>query len=192
MLQHMRPTRAFTMLEMIVVIIIFGVLITLTVPRLGGQERRQLRLGVDQVTDFLTMFAYREQLGQRAIAIEYDGEVNTLYLLIRDNANGDPEAPAVWMYDRLVKPVKLPDSVSIAEARVDGLPIDESFFQILTKPNEERPLLEITLQSREYEMETLVLLPHSVAPTLYTGDAVHNATRTAVDLDATGRSREDW
>lgn len=192
MLQRTRPTRAFTILEMIVVIIILGVFVTLTVPRLAGQERRQLTLGVDQVTDFLTMFAYREQLGQRAIAIEYDGEQNTLFLLIRDNVDGDPSAPPVWMYDRIVKPVKLPDSVRVAEARVDGLPIDEGFFQILTKPNEERPLVEITLRNSEYETQTLVLLPHSVAPTVYSGDEVANAVRTAVDLDAAGRSREDW
>jgi len=177
---------------MVIVIIIFGILVTLTVPRLGGQDKRRLKFGVDQVTDFLTMFAYREQLGQRAIAIEYNGEINTLYLLIRDNADGDPDAPSVWMYDKLVKPVKLPDNVAIIEARVDGQPLDTNFFQILTKPNEERPLIELSLQSQDFELETLVLLPHSIAPTVYSGSGVENATRTAVDLDAAGRSREDW
>ena len=183
---------AFTLLEMIIVIIIFGLFLALTVPRLSGQERRQLKFAVDQVTDFLTMFAYREQLGQRAIAIEYNGEEKKLYLLIRDNEAGDPEAPSVWMYDRLVKPVELPESVTVSDARVDGLSIDTSFFQILAKPNEERPLIEMTLQGANFELQTLVLLPHGVAPTVYSAEEFENAGRMAVDLDAMGRSREDW
>lgn len=191
-MQSRNRQSAFTLLEMIIVIIILGVLITLTVPRLGGQDRRQLNFAVDQVTDFLTMFAYREQLGQRAIAIEYNAEVNTLYLLVRDNTDGDPNDPPVWTYDALVKPVKLPDSVSVADVRVDGLSIDRSFFQILAKPNEDRPLIELSLQNREFEVQTLVLMPHSVAPTVYRSGEAMSASRVAVDLDASGRSREDW
>lgn len=180
------------MLEMIIVIIILGVFLTLTVPRLGGQQRRQFMLGVDQVTDFLSMFAYREQLGQRAIAIEYNGESNTFFLLVRDNEAGDPLAPSVWTYDRLVEPVKLPPQCTVASVMLDGVPIDAREFQVVTKPNEERPLIEMTLQSQDFDMMTLVLLPHAVAPKAYTTASLESAPRQAVDLDASGRSREDW
>lgn len=192
-----RPIRSttrsgFTMLEMIIVIIILGIFITLTVPRLGGQERRKFMLGVDQMVDFLSMFAYREQLGQRAIAMEYNGETHTLLLLTRETENSDPVSPAVWVYDKLVTPVKLPPELSITDVRLDGGPIDASQFQIVTKPNEDRPLIEITVQNHDFESVTLVLMPHGVAPIVYSADSGDQSARQAVDLDSTGRSREDW
>ena len=182
--------RAFTLLEVMVVLIILAILATLTVPRLTSIGRRTLQVTAEQVADLLTMYAQRETLSDRPVGIILDSDRNWLMLvgLVGDESGGDqPE----WIVDRYVQPVKLPDSISVLDVTSDEVPVDITEWPLSHTPGENRPLIVITLQSPD-RIVTVMLEPHAIAPRIYDTDAPPATERTAYDLDAAGLSREEW
>ena len=101
--------RAFTLVEVIVVIAVVAILATMMVPRLMGQKQRQLQAAADGVSDLLMMFAQREALSDRPVGIWHDAERNWIVLMRLEPVDGDDREPATWQPDHAVKPVKLPD-----------------------------------------------------------------------------------
>ena len=187
--------RAFTLLEIIIVMAVLAIIMAMTVPRLLGREGRLLQLTADRVSDLLGMFAQRETLSGRPTAIWHDTERHLLVLLILDIDEADPEQPAQWRPDRTVRPVSLPESVDgqrgIA-ASVDGVLVDISQWPIATEPGKPRPRVEVSLFDDDGRVKTVVLQSHALAPYLLDDKQSVLATRQPVDLDAAGRNREDW
>ena len=183
--------RGFTLLEMIVVVVILAILFSMSIPRFGGTQRRALQLASDQVADLLTMYAQRATLGQKPVAVAYDPDRRSIMLLVIDIDDDRPDQPADWQVDRLVTPVKLPDSVELLDARADGDPVDIALWPIANRPGKDRPTIEITLLGRDRQV-TVVLPSHAVAPRQVDPDRPEPALRMPIDLDATGRHREEW
>jgi hypothetical protein len=77
------------------------------------------------------------------------------------------------------------------EFYVDGDPYDCADWPLASEPGQERPTIEIHLRGPG-EIATLLLQPHGVAPIIINGPNSSGIGRTPVDLDAEGRSREDW
>ncbi|MHC5024864.1 MAG: prepilin-type N-terminal cleavage/methylation domain-containing protein [Planctomycetota bacterium] len=187
------PSRAFTLLETLIVIVIIVIMSAITVPRLAATDNRSFELGVDQVADLLTMYAQREALGQKAIGLEHDPQENALRLLVVDRDPFRPDDPPDWVLDRMVKPVRLPsvipaENVSI---RADGDLVDTASWPLTHDLGEERPTIEISLATSQ-RSTTLVLAPHALSPVRRENDPGVLAIRTRIDLDAAGRDREDW
>ncbi|MHC4107383.1 MAG: prepilin-type N-terminal cleavage/methylation domain-containing protein [Planctomycetota bacterium] len=183
--------RAFTLVEMIVVVIIVALLFSMTIPRFAGSERRTLQTSADQVADLLLMYAQRASLDHRPVGVWYDEDRRAIMLMIVDIDEQRPDAPPDWRLDRLVAPVRLPATVDLLDARADGEPVDLAIWPISNRPGQQRPTIEITLGAFEHET-TVMLAAHAIAPRRIDWDDDVPAERIPIDLDAEGRTREEW
>jgi prepilin-type N-terminal cleavage/methylation domain-containing protein len=186
--------RGFTLLEVIVVVAILALLATLTVPRVTGMARREFDLTADRVADLLMMFAHRDSLGQKPVGIMYDESRRALMLVVLDIDDPEQRHTASWQLDPYVDPVKLPDIVDPQSlvATADGEVAYIAEYPLSHTPGEARPTIEISFQSYDGAYHTsLVLHPYDVAPRR-TDRSAQAQARQPVDLDAAGRSREEW
>jgi prepilin-type N-terminal cleavage/methylation domain-containing protein len=194
-----RPTRfrarcGFTLLEVIVVVAILAILAALAAPRFAGATRREFTLAVEKVQDLLTMFAQRDSLSPKPVGISFDAQRGWLYLVVLDTDDWRFSTTADWQPDPYVRPVKLPGVVNTATLAVyaDGESIDISEYPLANSPGEPRPRIELSFQSIDgLHTASLTLAPHAVAPSLLDSELV-TVERVPVDLDAAGRSREEW
>jgi prepilin-type N-terminal cleavage/methylation domain-containing protein len=185
-------SRAFTLLEMIVVVVVLAILATLIVPRLTGNQKREFRVVVDKIGDLLTMYGQRQNLGQKIVGIQHLLDGNAVALIELD-ASDAAAGPGTWRIDPYVKPVRLPAFMTEydIEFYVDGDPVDASDWPLSSEPGQERPTIEIHLRSPE-DTASLILQPHGVAPIIINGENSSGISRVPIDLDGEGRSREDW
>ena len=190
-IQRLPSARGFTLLEMIVVIVVLAILATLIGPRMTGNQRREFRVAVDKVGDLLTMYGQRQNLGQKIVGIQQRREDNSIMLIEIDAA--DTSGFSNWRIDPYVKPVRLPVFMtdSDVEFYVDGDPYDCADWPLSSEPGQERPTIEIQMRGPD-DFASLVLQPHGVAPIVINGENSSGISRVPVDLDAEGRSREDW
>jgi prepilin-type N-terminal cleavage/methylation domain-containing protein len=186
--------RAFTLIEMIIVIAIVAIMATMMVPRFLSHDRRQLHAAADGVADLLIMFAQREAMSGRPTGIWHDVDRNWIVLMTLDREVDAVGEPAVWQPDHAVMPVKLPAIVEVdgVQALADGEPIDFSEWPVVTEPGRPRPSVEISLITDEGLMRTIALPAHGIAP--YVSETGYDMVdlRSPIDLDAEGRHREDW
>jgi prepilin-type N-terminal cleavage/methylation domain-containing protein len=194
--------RAFTLLELMIVILVLALLAALALPRLSGTESRRFDLTADRLSDLLMVFAQRDSMGGRPVALIHSADRNQIELLTLDI---DPFQPdllaewrpdrlvpfAEWRLDRLVPSVPLPTGIRVVDCRVDGDLLVEQGWSIISEPGQERPVIEMTLASGD-RMATLVLSPAAVAASRYDANSPAPYERASVDLDAAGRNREDW
>ena len=182
---------AFTLIEMMVVLMILAVFATIAIPRVTGSAKRSFELAVDEVSDLLMMYAQRDRLSERPVGIQYDPTRKWLMLVVLQT---EEDNEARWVIDRFVNPVKLPPVVD-TDAMViyaDQDPIDIINFPLTHQPGERRPALTVMLQGTEQEFQAMLqLAPHDLAPRRIDGDS-YDVARQPIDLDATGRAREDW
>jgi len=189
-MQHSnKPTRrAFTLLEIIVVIIIIGVMSSMIIPRLSGNQQREFNLAVERVNDVVLMFAHRVSTSNQAAALRYDPDKGLFTLLAKvEEADG-----YYWGFDPLAEPVKLPswlesDAITIF---VDGEITDTMQWPVTTTPGESRPLIEVAMHWNDHA--ALISLPsHAMGPNIWF-DGVGTQPLEPIDLDAQGRGREEW
>jgi prepilin-type N-terminal cleavage/methylation domain-containing protein len=186
-----RSRRAFTLVEMLVVLIIMAILAALAVPRLTGTDEREFRLVMDRVSDMLTMYAQREMLEQKPVGIRYDAERRWLLLVVQEmdvEAGAQPE----WFIDPYVDAIKLPSHVELVEVTADGDLVDVSRWPLSSATHDERPTIAITLRSGN-DLSTATLPSHAIVPQqIGFGTVVGAGAAEPIDLDASGRIREDW
>jgi prepilin-type N-terminal cleavage/methylation domain-containing protein len=191
----MRTNRAFTLLEMVLVIVLLSITMAMITPRLLVPRGRALELAAERVADVLTMFAQRESLSGRPVGIWHDAQRNWIVLVSLETDPQRPGEPADWRPDRTVGPAKLPPNVDADRgviALADGRPLDFRQWPIAAEPGKPRPRLEITITDDEGREKTVILPPHAVAPYLASDERARLAAREPIDLDAAGRWREDW
>ncbi len=184
----------FTLLEVIIVVAVMALLMALTVPRLVRQDRRAMQLAVDRVGDLLTMFAQREQLSGKPAGIWHDAERNWIVLMVLDVNPAEPDEPAAWRPDPMVKPVKLPRSISPDGVLLtaDGVGLDIRNWPVATEPGQLRERLEFSLLDNDGGVRTVILPAYAMAPYQLDEMRLGLDPRTPIDLDAAGRQREDW
>lgn len=179
---------AFTLLEIIVVIMIIGVLASMIVPRLSGNQNREFTLLVDRVNDIVLMFAHRVSTSNQAAALRFDHEHKQFELLTKVEEDGE----YYWSFDPLATPVQLPswleaDSITIF---VDGEIADTSQWPVTATPGETRPLIEVAVEWEDHS--ALISLPsHAMGPNIWFDD-IGTEPLMPIDLDAQGRGREEW
>ena len=186
-------THAFTMIEMIVVLVILGIMAAMVVPRMLGNSQREFRLAVDQVADLLTMFAQRQNLGQKPVGIFQDRLQNRMALMVMDTDTGGPGQTADWRMDRYVEPIQFPPFMldTDIDILVDGQRVDASQWPITCDIGQDRPTIQIAMRGAG-ESATLTLYAYGVAPEITNNRETLNAARMPLDLDGSGRGREDW
>ena len=180
--------RAFTLLEMIVVIIILGIMASMVIPRLSGNQGREFNLTVDRIADVVLMFAHRVSTSNKPSGLRYNIEAKQFELLQKFKEEGE----YYWDLDPLAQPVVLPswldqDTIAIF---VDGELTDTSQWPITTTPGETRPLVEVTLHWKN--RSAIIKLPsHAIGPRVwFDGSGVDPLV--PIDLDEHGRGREEW
>ena len=181
------------MIELIVVLVLIAIMAALAVPRMTGNEQREFKLAVDQVSDLLTMFAQRQNLGQKMVGIYHDRQRHSIELVILDT-DGDPaNHTATWRRDVYVQPVVLPRFMDDSDIAItmNGDAVDASEYPITCEIGEERPWVEVGMRGAG-ERALITLAPYGVAPSLSASFGSTGVHRAKVDLDNAGRSREDW
>lgn len=185
--------RAFTLLEVVVVVTMLALLAAVAIPRLSGTRRTAFDHFVDEVSDMLLLFAQRDNLGRSPIGLVLDvsGERPALQLMVMAEAD---QGRGAWVIDRLVAPVELPDFIAPADLEIeaDGESIEIRDRVLAQVPGEDRPTITIRISDVDRRHRaTLELTPHGVAARRL-DDRRAATARRPVDLDAEGRSREDW
>lgn len=186
--------RAFTLIELVVVMIVMSIIMAITLPRLSNTDGRKLQNAADELADMLTMFAHHAATEHRPIAIWHDYQRNWIVLLVMDIDPATPNDPPQWQIDRFVQPIKLPDSVdrTTVFGMQDGEAVDFQRWPIATKPGQPRTEIQISFTDNTGLTKTLLLKGHSLTPVQLDNAAETSAIRLAIDLDATGRRQEDW
>ena len=186
----------FTVLEMMIAVIALGIIMAIAIPRVAHTADREFAYAVDQVNDLLIMFAQRDNLGEKPVGLYHDYDADgtswLLMMILEDPQDGEGQ----WRRDPYVKPAKLPDVVDGGTLTVhaDGelVGIRELPCRLRHTPGEDRPRIEISFQSDDGEhFASLILPPYAAAPTRLEDEHVLSV-RQRFDLDAAGRSREEW
>jgi len=187
--------RAFTLVEVMIVVAVLTIIMAMTVPRLLSRDGRIFQLTADRVADLLTMYAQRESLSARPAGIWHDTGRRRLLLMVLDIDEAAPEEPAQWRPDRTVQPVPIPPTIDAERglvASVDGSLVDISQWPIATEPGKPRPRIEISLYADDGNVKTIALPSHAMAPYQLDDAQAALGSRRPIDLDAAGRNREDW
>ncbi|PKP96301.1 MAG: hypothetical protein CVT74_17435, partial [Alphaproteobacteria bacterium HGW-Alphaproteobacteria-13] len=77
-----RRQSGFTLVEMIVVIVLIGVIVSVIAPRFAGAARRRADDTARAAALLLSAAAYRDTVGSERLALEFDGSRRTLELLV--------------------------------------------------------------------------------------------------------------
>lgn len=185
--RRVRVRRAFSLMEAIVVVMILAIMATVVVPRLNAMVQRPARQSAILVGDFLTSVAQRDALTSQPLAIEFNGEQNTLSLLVP----GDE--PGQWRRDLVIRPIQLGEAY-LVEASADGAMLDTSQFRVEFRVGSPRPLIEMAISddrdSRNEGPFQVRLSPGS--PRAVVEGVSAQSTAEGEDLDAAGKGEQPW
>lgn len=201
------PDRAFTLVEMIVVIIILAVLASVIAPRLSGQTERAAEGEAVAVQRLLTAAAERAALtGGQGVGIQYvRGERgSTISIVQRQTApagSAQLTDPA-WRPDALAAPVEL-SHLELKHAAADGRRLDSSRWLVPMGGAQARPAIGLSLAPRdtagrfgfhiELTPDATVASRRAVSASEAGGPARPLLTPDRmIDLDATGRGDSTW
>ncbi|MEY4943438.1 MAG: hypothetical protein RL254_1619, partial [Planctomycetota bacterium] len=137
--------RAFTLIELIVVVVVLGIAAAAIVPKFTGTARQEADNAVDQVAELLRLFAYRQSLSAQQVALWRDGNDGRIHLLVMDSDPADPEALPAWRPDRFAAPVSLPMGVELVEIQNNDQRVDPAEWTIASVPGGERPKIAIRI-----------------------------------------------
>lgn len=196
---HARRTqlqlRAFTLIELVVVIVILGVVAAAIAPRFVAGSSRAAEVSAGALRDLVSAVATRSALTGRRVAIGYDARTHTADALAWKSAAGpaDWSARSQWTADPLTPPASLA-SVTVTSVRADGLTLDPAAWRIEFDPGSRRPALSITLAQVGGPRSWRIDLPTgAMRAELSSADArVPQSVGAVIDLDAAGRPEEAW
>ncbi len=109
---------AFTLIEVIVVIVMLAILAGIVVPRMAGADSRLADAQAAAAGSMLSIVGWRAAVAPEAMELEYDPVSNSLRLLVNRatvNPDNPQPGPRSWRQDPLVTPLVL-DRLSIKEA----------------------------------------------------------------------------
>jgi prepilin-type N-terminal cleavage/methylation domain-containing protein len=183
--------RAFSLVEVLAVIVILAIVATVAVPRFSGWGDRQAREDAAAVADILSTAARREAQTIQKVAIEFRGDTGEVAMLTLTRAS--LAEPGVWSRDPLV-PVAQMRSATFRSILVDGVELDPKHARVEFSGNSgARPFVDVTVAGDQGRSVWRVLLtPGSMQARVSTPFADAGISEETVDLDAVGRSGEPW
>lgn len=193
---RLKLRRAFSMIELIVVVIILAVMAGAILPRFFGNERRRAENEVRQVRDFFDAVANRFAFSSQGLAVSYNAlhKRFELYSLRAKGNAGDFAAARDYLPDQMTLPVSL-EEVKLSILTADGLPVDPVKGWIEFSIGSSRPTIVAVLtfgQTDAWRVE----LPGDESQALLARtdlrDAGSPANSRRRDLDAEGASQSPW
>lgn len=181
--------RAFTLVELVVVIVILAVVAGVAAPRLLGSRGRAAQNEAREVAALLSVAAHRSALGGGRLAVEYSGGDRALTLLRLGSAEEG------WVPDSLSTPVRLANA-RIAAAAADGAALPSGGWRVEFPTNDRRPDLLLIVQSatgvRPARVWTVGLPSFAAAAGIEEGDRPASGWPVSFDLDAEGVGDQRW
>ncbi len=187
-------SRAFTLIELIVAIVVMVIIGGLIVPRLATTTRMEHEAAIDAVEELLATYAFREAMsaGQQ-VALWQDPKSGDLALLVKGSAlstTGDLPEQQEWEQDWMSEPVRLPTALRLVDVVIDGEPVSGGDWMAPSVPGGGRPSIELRLESDL--IEATVALPSSSMTPLRQQEGRREAfVREPVDLES-GVRGERW
>lgn len=193
---------AFTLIELIVVMILIGIVAGTVAPRMAGMSRRRAQAEAQDVADLLQSAAQRQGVSRRGCAIDWDEERGTLLLTTRSATvrRRSVTRSEVFEEDLLTRPVYLND-LAIEDITLDSAsPASDDAWRIVFEPGGQRPEVRLTLRGDAAATESLrwlITVPPMgtrVALERLAEGARATATTTEpyLDLDALGMGEQPW
>ncbi len=189
--------RAFTLIELIVVIIILTVAASLIVPRLVATPGRGAERNALALAELLSAVGTRDALTSENLAIAFDPRKKTaaLQTLRTRGQTLDWNARSEWAADSLVPAVTL-DDAEILNVAADGITVDPSSWRIEFRPGTPRPAVRVVVAQKGASKAWRIDLPRGsmraiVTPTTR-GNNEPPLDPLTVDLDATGKEIQPW
>jgi prepilin-type N-terminal cleavage/methylation domain-containing protein len=198
--QIARPLQpAFTLIELIVVIILFAILAGFIAPRLVNASKRQADFEATEVTRLLGVAARRAALAGEIVAVEYDGSGPTLSLVVLREVNTGRGVRQSWIQDPLVPPVNF-TVTDIIRASSDNQPLGNAGgkWWVDFNPTEPRPAIWLLVgppnsdSSLQWQVE---LLPEETSASRRTMSEPSRAASMGalrIDLDAMNQGERAW
>ena len=187
-----RQPRAFTLVEMIVVIIMLGVVAGMIIVRLGSNTSRRADVVLTGVSALLETIAHRQTVSSTPIALHWDEERRQMWLdvLRVPRVDGAEDLAPEWVRDPLVRPVTFPDDVELRSIELERQPVRR--FPIIFMPEVPRPTIEVYV-GFDSATDVVALLSFALEPTIY-GSRFGSLDDQPVpqDLDALGQRENDW
>lgn len=192
--QHLRNfKRGFTIVELIVVVVILGVISGLVAPRLLNLGGKQARADAQAIAEVLAIAARREDQTSQPVAIEYDGELNEVTMVVFASPEGTNDAP-VWRTDRLAPPAVLHTTV-VERAVSEGNELPSGRWRIELSQSSRRPAVSVTIVDETHGDRWRIQLPAGSTQVVVTpasaGDSA-SMVDGSIDLDRAGRGQDPW
>ena len=190
--RHYDRAHAFTLVEVVVVVVVLSVLAGVIVPRIVSKNRSQTKMTLNAVRTLLSAAAQRDALTSQAVAIRFDAESAMLSVLTPseddERRRGDDLWP--WRVDPLILPVRL-DGLTLQRAAADSLELDDDQWILELARGERRP--DLTLECLDDRGRSwVVFLPSgSSVAKVWSGESAE-ADRMTIDLDEEGRGQQEW
>jgi prepilin-type N-terminal cleavage/methylation domain-containing protein len=202
------PARlAFTLIEMLVVVVIISILASAIVPRMINVGQRQAEIEAKSVQRLVSVAAEKCDVWNQPVAVDFNAEKNALTVWSqREDPKATSDAVGAarvrWQIDPLVETVAF-GRLKISQATQDGQPLASTKWRVSFTPGQPRPVLSIELApktDRDGPRWTVVLgVGETAATCSAVGDAVHPAGPNAVgaqsrsiDLDDAGKGQTKW
>ncbi|HMN42225.1 MAG TPA: prepilin-type N-terminal cleavage/methylation domain-containing protein [Phycisphaerales bacterium] len=203
--------RAFTLAEIIVVVVIIGILAGVMAPRMISIGPRQAEQEAKAVRSLLTVAADKASVMHRTVAVDYAeattgtnarGASLTIWVR-REDPKAAPDAVGAarvtWEQDRMSQVVEL-TRLRVAQALEDGSVLSGGKWRVVFTPGHPRAAMELRLEpisSRDGPVWTVALGPDDTAATLGVegeapGAAGTGASARTIDLDDAGKGDAKW
>ncbi len=187
--------RAFTLVELVSVVVIVGVAAGLIVPRLTGTGARQERYEAEQVASIMTSFARRETIAAEAIGLEFtdEGDRSVLRVMLLD---ADEDGRSYWRADELIGEAVL-TRLRVVNAVAEGVVLAPDRWRIEGGGVLGRPGIALELTRRDVE-ETgdtwSVVMEASGSGVTLVRNALPGSLNDerVVDLDMLGLGEAEW
>lgn len=197
--------RAFTLLEILVVIVILGILATAIVPRMLDVGKRQAEQEARSVQRLLSIAAEKSAVWNQPVAVDFQDDKHTLSIwTMKEDAKASADTTGAarvrWVYDGLVEPVVL-DRLRISTATQDGQSLAATKWRVSFSPGQPRPVVAINLEPKSERdgPRWSVTLPAGEANATRTasggstsGGGAFGAPSRSIDLDDTGKGETPW
>lgn len=189
------PAHGFTMIELIVVIVLFSVLAGAIMPRLVSWQGRKPEQEAYAIGELLSTAAKRDALTSQRVALDFDAQRACFRIMSYQEQFDYAGRPigAAWKDDILAGFVNL-EETKVVSASADGAALDPGQFRVEFAPGASRPEVEIVLEDSEGVRGYIIALASGAwrARVLDRAAGVVTSDAGVIDLDATVGSEQPW